>query len=353
MQRLFSLSLIALICLSVYVIRSGHAGASLQSAYTGPTPADCFSFPTELAKTHWACDAVLAVADIEDLHRAEALFFKGLAESTLGDKEIAVELYGQALALNPERRSAYYNRAMIHLNAKRFELAAQDALHVRDHWPERNDDWYDNQGIVFQALTYLGKDEEALQATSEFLEGRPDDVWGLRFRAHLGRTEGQGPDETEANILALRDISKAIALEPGRPQDHNIRAKVLRELAVIGVATSERLKSVDIREQQLMIEDPKKTSAEWKKLRVKRDGSLRRLDVLREKLNSIPENSDNINNSRSRAFMLFALGDADRAVSQYEELVKTAPDAIDLGTAKLMYTIREIFEEFDIASVVN
>uniref|UniRef100_A0A673K3A1 Tetratricopeptide repeat protein 28 n=1 Tax=Sinocyclocheilus rhinocerous TaxID=307959 RepID=A0A673K3A1_9TELE len=115
--------------------------------------------------------AVHAAADGPGLSKAE--FMEKVRQSNeacqLGDFQMAVKLYGEALRADPQNCILYSNRSAAHLKLGQYQIALDDAVKARllnPKWPKA----YFRQGV---ALQYLGRHADALAAFASGLAQDP------------------------------------------------------------------------------------------------------------------------------------------------------------------------------------
>ena len=120
-----------------------------------------------------------------------------------GDFERAVELYDQAIALNPRHAEAYYKRGNALKNFGRLKAAVLSY----DQAIERQSDYayaYCNRGVVQQAL---GLTAEALSSYARAIELDPRDAMPHYNRALLLQEESRWEE-------ALESYDRAVAINP-------------------------------------------------------------------------------------------------------------------------------------------
>jgi serine/threonine-protein kinase len=139
--------------------------------------------------------------------------------SLLGNQDLALQEFHQALALDPEDAVAVRGLATFYKNSGRnddAEKALQQAITMRP------DDWYtyNELGAFYEEI---GKDPQAISAYRQALRITPDnaEVWSNLGAAYLD-TDGQ-------QALAEEALRKSIALAPSYPAYANLGLLYLQQ----------------------------------------------------------------------------------------------------------------------------
>jgi arylsulfatase A-like enzyme/Flp pilus assembly protein TadD len=128
---------------------------------------------------------------------------RGIAYAELGQFDLALEDYNQAIEFNPELADAYSNRGWTYLQLENYDLAGRDF----DRAIELEPDFataYNNRARVYRAL---GNFERALADYSQAikLKGDEAELFFSRGEFYLQRREYE---------LALSDFNQAVSLKP-------------------------------------------------------------------------------------------------------------------------------------------
>ena len=147
----------------------------------------------------------------DDLHNQ-----RGVAYAELGQFDLALEDYNQAIEFNPELADAYSNRGWIYLQLENYDLAGRDF----DRAVELEPDFataYNNRARGYRAL---GNFERALADYSQAikLKGDEAELFFSRGEFYLQRREYE---------LALSDFNQAISLKPEYAAAYNNLAWLL------------------------------------------------------------------------------------------------------------------------------
>jgi tetratricopeptide (TPR) repeat protein len=151
--------------------------------------------------------------------RFDALYLRGIIALQTGRIDLAIELFGETIALKPDHAEAYGNRGAALAHQRRFPAALADYNRAIALTPD-NATVHINRGAAQSAL---GHDEEALASYATAIALRPDSADAYNNHAAtlavLGRPEA-----------ALASCDAAIALRPDHPSAHYNRANALRDL---------------------------------------------------------------------------------------------------------------------------
>ena len=138
------------------------------------------------------------------LHRSVLLYNQAQVYAALRQHADAIDLFGQALEMDPNYSEYYNERGNVYLSMGRFEDAIADYRRAIETSPPYPEVWT-NLG---QCYRQMGRLEEAVEAYSRALDLSPDNVLAVVGRAQaLDRLERL--DEAEAAY------TRAIKLEPG------------------------------------------------------------------------------------------------------------------------------------------
>jgi tetratricopeptide (TPR) repeat protein len=158
------------------------------------------------------------ILDAEPRH-FDALHFLGVIAGQRGDKETAVRLIDEALAINPRSAPAFSNRGNILKDLRRFAdaLASYDsALALQPDFA----DAFNNRG---NALRALGRFDDALASYDRAIELRPD-----YSHAHYNR--GNVLADLKRHDDAIASFDRALGFAPANAEIHLVRGNAFTAL---------------------------------------------------------------------------------------------------------------------------
>jgi serine/threonine-protein kinase len=188
-----------------------------------------------------------AVADLSealklDPFHAQALYWRGVAFSQLGDYPRALADFNSRLRLPPPDPMVYFARGLVRADSKSWNQAVTDyteALRMLDQEPDRStaaadrgnvevirkrDKLWPERGQILNsrgfAYLLLQKYPEALTDLNEALKLRPEDP-------NIYYNRGKVYDDTGSHRAALADYRKAVELDPNSSRFHNQLAWLL------------------------------------------------------------------------------------------------------------------------------
>ena len=141
---------------------------------------------------------------------------RGIAYGKLGNDDLALDDYSEAIEFNPEFVDAYINRGWIYRQRGKYDLAVKDYAKAIELQPD-DARAYNNRGSVYRAW---GKYDLALADYTRAIELQPD--W-----AELFNIRGECYAASLKYELALNDFDKAISLKPEEPAAYNNLAWIL------------------------------------------------------------------------------------------------------------------------------
>ncbi|MBO6530865.1 MAG: tetratricopeptide repeat protein [Erythrobacter sp.] len=152
---------------------------SLGVLYDNTTPAcDDKGNKEELFEAVATCNAMLANHDLDLEQRAEVLGDRGRVHHRLGNNQLALRDYSEAIELLPTDSYALYNRALIHRKLGNLPEAIEDLNASLALRPE-NDRAYLERGL---ANLDLGRFEEAVEDFTLLHDRAPDHPYALANR---------------------------------------------------------------------------------------------------------------------------------------------------------------------------
>ena len=151
-----------------------------------------------------------ALADFSEAIRldpeyASAYYNRGITYDDLGQYEQALADYTEAIRLNPKYATAYHNRGYTHDNLGQYEQALADYTEAIRLNPD-DPDPYNNRGITHRKL---GQYEQALADYTEAIRLNPE-------YASAYHNRGNTYDDLGQYEQALADYAEAIRLNPKR-----------------------------------------------------------------------------------------------------------------------------------------
>lgn len=129
--------------------------------------------------------------------------FKGKMQSKLGDNTAAIKLFGQALALNPDNKWFYINKA----TAEAESNLLPDALKTIESLIKKYPQWSIGYNFKAALLHSLKKDSEALKAYDVAVKNEPKSAQVFANRGDLYLEMGN-------KAKALEDYNAALAIQP-------------------------------------------------------------------------------------------------------------------------------------------
>lgn len=103
---------------------------------------------------------------------------EGISYGKLGEYNKAIETFDEAIAINPDEKSAWYNKGIAFDRLGEYEKSIEAYNRAITIDPDFADAW-NNKGI---ALSRLGKNDEAIEAFDRVLEINPDDEYALQSK---------------------------------------------------------------------------------------------------------------------------------------------------------------------------
>ena len=134
---------------------------------------------------------------------AAALFTRGVAYDNLGQYDLAIREYDEAIRLKPSDARAYYNRGLDYANKGQFERAIQDYDHAIRLGPG-NADCFVSRGVAYDGQ---GQYDRAIQDYDQAIRLKPD--YALAFV-----NRGIAYANKEQYDRAIRDYDEALRLNP-------------------------------------------------------------------------------------------------------------------------------------------
>ncbi len=248
MNRLISLSLIAVICCGVYWIRAQPAVSAEDRLAVRQLVETCKNIDLGHEAVQ-ACDRVLEQSSLKPGTRGDLLFYKAYALDTIRNDDAAVAAYTEAepLTVN-KRRWVWNNRGWIHVTAKRWEDVARDANLLLNDQPELRDGAYYGALKLLRARAHAMGDKAQEHAIGlRYLQDTPVNHYALNRRiAHLKDPARPFP-EPDRSLTLLGDLTRAIAHRPDKSELYAMRLDALSQLGLLALAAKEmnRLGAID------------------------------------------------------------------------------------------------------------
>ena len=134
---------------------------------------------------------------------ATALFTRGIAYDNLGEYDLAIQEYDQAIRLKPSDPRAYYNRGLDYANKSQFERAIQDYDQAVRLDPG-NANGFVSRGVAYDGL---GQYDRAIQDYDQAIRLNPS--FALAFV-----DRGIAYANKEQYARAIQDYDQALRLNP-------------------------------------------------------------------------------------------------------------------------------------------
>lgn len=150
---------------------------------------------------------------------ADILLQRGILQMDLGNDELAVADYSEAIRVDPQFAEAFYNRGIAHNKLKRYQLSVDDYTSAIKLFEFAS--FYNNRGI---SNYDLGNYEAALRDFTDAIRLDPK-----HFNAYVGRSRVYG--QVQKNYLrAIEDLDKAITIRPQLAQLYYLRGEFRNDL---------------------------------------------------------------------------------------------------------------------------
>ena len=144
--------------------------------------------------------------DLTQYNLAAVYFNRANAYSDLGELDLAIQDYDEAIRLDPEGAGLFLNRGLVYATKADYERAVSNF--------DKAIELYPNFGLAFQnrcmAMTLLDRLEQALEDCNESLRLQPENPMAFDSRARTFWLMGR-EDEARGDLEAAR------ALDPGFP----------------------------------------------------------------------------------------------------------------------------------------
>ena len=200
---------------------------------------------------------------------------RGVAYDELGQNQLAIEDYNEAIRLKPDLAGTYNNRGVVYNKLGQYQLAIEDynkAIRLKPDYAKT----YNNRGFVYNKL---GQYQQAIEDYDEAIRLKPDYAGAYNNRGIAYNMLGQ-------NQLAIEDYNKAIRLKPDYAEAYNNRGNVYNNLG----------------QYQLAIEDYNEA------IRLK---------------------PDYVNAYLNRGFIYTKIAEYQKAIEDYNEAIRLKPDLAD------------------------
>ncbi|RKH13618.1 tetratricopeptide repeat protein [Corallococcus sp. CA053C] len=187
------------------------------------------------------------------LHRSVLLYNVGQVYSTLGRQEDAIQMYTEAIRMDPNYSEYYNDRGSLYLKLERWAEAERDFLKAIELSPP----YMEVLTNLGQCYRLQGRLEEALRTLSHSLDLLPQQVIARVHRGQVYETQGRPEealvdydvalalDDTQGLVFASRavlhyeagridaalvDLDRALTLEPEMADLYQNRSVALAEL---------------------------------------------------------------------------------------------------------------------------
>lgn len=331
MTRAVSLCLIFAICLGVYWtrIQSAEAKAPVTSV-TGKVAVCTEKNQGKAAIT--ACDAVLAVPDLEPATRGYFMFYKALALDFVDELDAALAAYDEAEPLTRmKRRWILNNRGWIHAHAKRWDAVATEANTLLTERPDLRDSPY------FRALRLLWKRADALGDHAErerlanlYVSEEPQSLYAAKFRMRHLEKFGDRYPAFGVRLARLSDLSRIIEAQPDNYGHYEKRLELFGELGLIGHLIVDGRRFLELATQEYLA-DPEVSDEELRGLEAIKQGvEIAARDVVQSVQAAAQRDASGASALVQRAEANFMLGDLDRALADLDLVLAENPSRTDI-----------------------
>ena len=244
----------------------------------------------------------------------EEKVYQGIAAKEQGNLQNALDLFSQALALNPKYAFAYYQRGLIYSNQKQFEKALQDYDQSLKYNPYFSKAYY-QRGTVQKERNQI---EKALTNYSEAIRLSPRSH-SLYFSRGLLLQQKGDLDQ------ALRDFKEVLSLVPNQTKAwfHCGQIEEIKENSTQALSYY----------SQAIQQDPQFVEAYFRRAHLQ--GEKKEFEKALSDLTQIlllqPKNQTA---SLWRARFLVEMGDSQKAVTEYTKILQSNPNSAELYLAR-------------------
>ena len=167
--------------------------------------------------------------------RAELAFERGNIQLLLGQMDMAIEAYSEAIKLNPRHDSAYNNRGTAYSSKGEHDKAIEDYTKSIEIKPKGAVAYY-NRGSVYDEK---GEVDRAIEDYNKAIQLRPDFPQVYCNRGNIYYKKGE-VDES------INDYSAAIALDPKFAKAYNNRGTIYRTKGKVDRAMADYNKAIEL-----------------------------------------------------------------------------------------------------------
>ena len=242
----------------------------------------------------------------KDINYAKQLYQQGLTNYKNSEYKQAINLFSQAIRINPEYSSAYNLRGDAYYNLGNYEKSQQDSSAAIRNNPNDANAYYDRGFSLYFAGEYNG----AIIDHNQAIKLNPDFA-----NAYYGR--GLARYEIKENEKAIKDLNQAIAINPKFTSAYFQRGIIRREMG-------ERLKAIKDFDEAIKI-NKKYTEAYYE--RGKTRYSLNEKPAAKKDFTKVIElDSTYIDAYIARADIYTDLGYPKQAYEDYEKAIEMNPE---------------------------
>ena len=162
-----------------------------------------------------------------DPNQADALHLLGLIARQAGKNDIAVNLIGKAISINPQNEIYYYNLGNALKDQGRSDKAITcygKALEIKPDYAES----YNNMGVL---LKDQGRSDEAITCYRKALQLKPDDAQAHNNMGNVLKDQGRSDE-------AVTCYGKALEIKPNYAEAYNNMGNALKDRGKLNEAIS-------------------------------------------------------------------------------------------------------------------
>lgn len=164
---------------------------------------------------------------------------QGNARTDLKQYDAALENYAAALKLDPRYGPAYTGRAHLYNATSRYDEAIADFGKAIEYDPKQAENYY-NRGVVYRKKGEHAKSIVDYDKYIPLIAGNNASLADAYINRGVANMNLRRPDQ------AVADFTKAIELDPSRPNGYRGRAMVYREMKKDDLAAADEKKAEEL-----------------------------------------------------------------------------------------------------------